>query len=111
MFLKNKPKIVTIGGGNGHSNILGAIQKTFIEHIELSAIVSMSDDGRTTGRLMRYFHDELGIHFPPPGDVRRCLYFLSGSAMKGEFEKYFETVITEDTPISSLTLGQIAKNI
>lgn len=54
-----KPKIVTIGGGNGHSNILGAIQDTFIQHVDLSAIVSMSDDGRTTGRLMRYFHDEL----------------------------------------------------
>lgn len=107
----NKPKIVTIGGGNGHSNILGALQNTFIQHIDLSAIVSMSDDGRTTGRLMRYFHDELGIHFPPPGDVRRCLYFLSGSAMRSDFEKYFELVITEDTPISSRTLGQIAKNI
>ena len=109
--MNQKPKIVTIGGGNGHSNILGAIQKSFVQHIELSAIVSMSDDGRTTGRLMRYFHDELGIHFPPPGDVRRCLYFLSGSAMRSEFEKYFEMVITEDTPIASLTLGQIAKNI
>lgn len=109
--MSNLPKIVTIGGGNGHSNILGAIQKTFVEHIDLSAIVSMSDDGRTTGRLMRYFHDELDIHFPPPGDVRRCLYFLSGSAMRDEFEKYFELVIAEDTPISSRTLGEIAKNI
>ena len=102
-----KPKIVTIGGGNGHSNILGAIQDTFIQHVDLSAIVSMSDDGRTTGRLMRYFHDELGIHFPPPGDVRRCLYFLSGSAFRPEFEKYFETVITIDVPIHSLSLGEI----
>lgn len=57
--MKTLPRIVTIGGGNGHSNILGAIEKTFIEHIELSAIVSMSDDGRTTGRLMRYFQEEL----------------------------------------------------
>ena len=106
-----KPKIVTIGGGNGHSNILGAIQDTFIQHVDLSAIVSMSDDGRTTGRLMRYFHDELGIHFPPPGDVRRCLYFLSGSAFRPEFEKYFETVITVDVPIHSLSLGEIAKSV
>lgn len=106
-----KPKIVTIGGGNGHSNILGAIQKSFVEHVELSAIVSMSDDGRTTGRLMRYFHDEMGIHFPPPGDVRRCLYFLSGSAMRAEFEKYFEMVLTEDVPMSSRTLGEITKSI
>lgn len=106
-----KYKVVTIGGWNGHSNILGAIQKSFIQHIDLSAIVSMSDDGRTTGRLMRYFHDELGIHFPPPGDVRRCLYFLSGSALRPQFEKFFETVITLDKPIHSLSLGEICKYI
>lgn len=106
-----KPKIVTIGGWNGHSHILWAIQKSFVEHIQLSAIVSMSDDGRTTGRLMRFFESELSIHFPPPGDVRRCLYFLSGSAMRKQFEKYFETVLTEDAPISSRTLGEIAKSI
>lgn len=104
-------KVVTIGGGNGHSNILGAIEHSFIEHVDLSAIVSMSDDGRTTGRLMRYFHDELGIHFPPPGDVRRCLYFLSGSAFREEFEYYFEIVLTEDAPIASRTLGEIARSI
>ncbi len=109
--MTTKPKIVTIGGGNGHSNILGAIQKSFVQHVELSAIVSMSDDGRTTGRLMRYFHDEMGIHFPPPGDVRRCLYFLSGSAMRPEFEKYFETMLMEDVPMNSRTLGEIAKSI
>lgn len=108
----NRPyKIVTIGGGNGHSTILGAIADTFIEHIDLSAIVSMSDDGRTTGRLMRYFHDELGIHFPPPGDVRRCLYFLSGSAFREEFEFFFEKVIYEDVPIHSRTLGEIARSV
>ncbi len=104
-------KVVTIGGGNGHSNILGAIRESFIEHLELSAIVSMSDDGRTTGRLMRYFHDELGIHFPPPGDVRRCLYSLSGSTFRDQFERYFEMVITEDIPIHKRSLGEISHMI
>lgn len=106
-----KYKVVTIWWWNGHSNILWAIQKSFVQHIDLSAIVSMSDDGRTTGRLMRYFKDELSIHFPPPGDVRRCLYFLSGSALRSEFEKYFETIITIDTPIKSMSLWQISKYI
>lgn len=109
--MKKIPKVVTIGGGNGHSNILWALQKSFIEHIDLSAIVSMSDDWRTTGRLMRYFQSELGIHFPPPGDVRRCLYFLSGSAFRDEFEKYFEMVISIDVPIHSKSLGEISKSI
>lgn len=105
------PHVVTIGGGNGHSNILGAIQKTFLPNIDLSAIVSMSDDGRTTGRLMRHFEDNFGIHFPPPGDVRRCLYFLSNSAFREDFEKYFELVIQDDELINELTLGEIAKRV
>ena len=62
----NKPHIVTIGGGNGHSNILAGIHETFENRVNLSSIVSMSDDGRTTGLLMRYFSEDLSIHFPPP---------------------------------------------
>lgn len=105
------PHVVTIGGGNGHSNILGAIQKTFLPNIELSAIVSMSDDGRTTGRLMRHFEDNFGIHFPPPGDVRRCLYFLSNSAFREDFQKYFELTIADDELICDLSLGEVAKKV
>lgn len=71
----------------------------------------MSDDGRTTGRLMRHFEEDLGIHFPPPGDVRRCLYFLSGSAFRADFEKYFETVIQDDELVSHCSLGDIARKI
>ncbi len=110
-FLATKPKVVTIGGGNGHSVILGAIQKSFLPNINLSSIVSMSDDGRTTGRLIRHFDEDLGIHFPPPGDVRRCLYFLSGSVFREDFERCFETVIRDDVPMKDLTLGQIAQKV
>lgn len=39
----------------------------------ISAIVNMSDNGRSTGRL----RDELGVL--PPGDVRSCLVALAGS--------------------------------
>ncbi len=44
--------------------------------IELSAIVSMADDGGSTGSL----RDELGVL--PPGDVRQCLVALSPEADK-----------------------------
>lgn len=40
-------------------------------HVDLTAIVSMADDGGSTGKL----RDELGVH--PAGDVRQCLLALS----------------------------------
>jgi len=62
----------------------------------------MSDDGRTTGALMRKFQEELGLHLPPPGDLRRCLFMMSNSSRKNEFQQYLETVIEQDIRISEL---------
>lgn len=41
------------------------------DDVEITAIVSMADDGGSTGVL----RDELGVF--PPGDVRQCLLALS----------------------------------
>jgi uncharacterized cofD-like protein len=64
-------KVVTIGGGTGSFMLLSGLKKY---PIELSAIVSMADDGGSTGIL----RDELGVL--PPGDVRQCLVALSESS-------------------------------
>ncbi len=64
-------KIVTIGGGTGSFMLLSGLKKY---PIALSAIVSMADDGGSTGVL----RDELGVL--PPGDVRQCLVALSESS-------------------------------
>ncbi len=64
---KNK-KIVVIGGGTGTFTVLSELKK--YPH-DLTAIVSMADDGGSTGRL----RDELGVL--PPGDIRQCLVALS----------------------------------
>jgi uncharacterized cofD-like protein len=61
-------KVVTIGGGTGSFMLLSGLKQY---PIELSAIVSMADDGGSTGIL----RDELGVL--PPGDVRQCLVALS----------------------------------
>ncbi len=61
--------IVTIGGGTGSYTILSGLKK--LPDISIAALVSMADDGGSTGVLM----DELGIL--PPGDVRQCLVALS----------------------------------
>lgn len=63
-------KIVTIGGGTGQFMLLSGLKKY---PFELTAIVSMADDGGSTGVL----RDELGVL--PPGDVRQCLIALSDS--------------------------------
>ncbi len=65
-----KQKIVTIGGGTGSFTILSELKNY---PVEISAIVSMADDGGSTGVL----RDELGVL--PPGDVRQCLVALSES--------------------------------
>jgi len=102
----SKKKIVTIWGGNGQSNLLDALYRYGSRDLEISSIVSMSDDGRTTGELMKKFQDELGIHLPPPGDLRRCLFMMSGSEKRDEFQQYLETVIERDLQISSLSIRE-----
>ncbi len=64
-------KVVVIGGGTGNFVVLRGLKD--YENICLSAIVSMADDGGSTGIL----RDELGVL--PPGDVRQCLVALSKS--------------------------------
>jgi len=62
------PKIVAIGGGTGLSTLLRGLKA----HTgNLTAIVTMADDGGSSGRLRR----SLGL--PPPGDLRSCLAALS----------------------------------
>lgn len=68
--MKNK-NIVTIGGGTGSFTLLSGLKKY---PLNISAIVSMADDGGSTGVL----RDELGVL--PPGDVRQCLVALSDSS-------------------------------
>jgi uncharacterized cofD-like protein len=62
-------KIVTVGGGTGSFTVLSGLK--YFPEIEITALVSMADDGGSTGVL----RDELGVL--PPGDVRQCLVALS----------------------------------
>ena len=81
--MKNK-KIVVIGGGTGSHVILKGLK--LFRDLDLSAIVTMSDDGGSTGKL----RDELGVL--PAGDVRQCLVALSDSPeiMRDLFNYRFE---------------------
>lgn len=82
-FKKNEVKIAVIGGGTGSFTMLSAL-KNYTSQI--AAIVSMADDGGSTGIL----RDELGTL--PPGDVRQCLVALSDSPkVRSLFEYRFDT--------------------
>lgn len=66
--MKKRQKIVTIGGGSGSFMVLTGLKKY---PVDLSAIVNMTDDGGSSGRLRH----ELAVL--PPGDARQCLIALS----------------------------------
>jgi uncharacterized cofD-like protein len=62
------PKVVAIGGGTGLSTLLRGL-KDYTSNI--TAIVTVADDGGSSGRLRR----ELGVL--PPGDFRNCIVAMA----------------------------------
>jgi uncharacterized cofD-like protein len=95
----NGPSVVAIGGGHGQAAALEAIQ-TYAGSI--SALVTVADDGGSSGRLT-----ELGI--PPPGDVRRCLLALTPepSLWSELFAHRFETGDVSDHSLGNLILAAL----
>ncbi|MBQ9425582.1 MAG: uridine diphosphate-N-acetylglucosamine-binding protein YvcK [Erysipelotrichaceae bacterium] len=63
--------VVAIGGGHGLSAILNGIRN--IDDIRISAIVTVADDGGSTGRLRKRYT------IPAMGDVRNVILALSDS--------------------------------
>jgi uncharacterized cofD-like protein len=62
------PRIVAIGGGTGLPHLLSGL-KSYTD--KLTAVVTVADDGGSSGRLRR------DLHIPPPGDLRNCLVALA----------------------------------
>jgi len=81
--LSRGPKIVAIGGGTGLAMLLTGL-KEYSSNI--SAIVTVADDGGSSGRLRQQF-DIL-----PPGDIRNCLVALADAStmMRELFQFRFE---------------------
>ena len=81
LALKSPLRVVAIGGGTGLSTLLSGLKKharggpelrpTERPQMEITAVVTVSDDGGSSGRLRRDF-DIL-----PPGDIRNCMTALS----------------------------------
>jgi uncharacterized cofD-like protein len=75
MEVQSPLKWVAIGGGTGLSTLLAGLQPYFslmaTQLVELTAIVTVTDDGKSSGRLRGEFN------VLPPGDVRNCLVALA----------------------------------
>jgi uncharacterized cofD-like protein len=100
-------RVVSIGGGHGLSSLLEGL-KEYTPLVDITAIVTVTDDGGSSGRLRREF-DVL-----PPGDIRNCMVALSedtallsrlfqyrfkaGHGLKGHsFGNLFLTALTDIT--------------
>jgi uncharacterized cofD-like protein len=77
-------RVVAIGGGTGLSTLLKGLKRFVLSSTELlsvtpdapvirdlSAVVTVSDDGGSSGRLRKEFN------MLPPGDIRNCIVALS----------------------------------
>jgi uncharacterized cofD-like protein len=84
LLLSRGPRIVAFGGGTGLSNLLRGLR---MASSNLTAVVTVSDDGGSSGRLRRAFD------MPAPGDLSDCLAALSdhevelGRLMEYRFER------------------------
>lgn len=100
-------KLACIGGGSGLSALLSGIKRytdleigkdNIIDLDSLAAVVTVSDDGGSSGRLVEEF-DML-----PPGDIRRLLFTLSDA---DELAGLFEYRFSSNGELGGHTVGNI----
>lgn len=92
------PAVVALGGGHGLAATLSAARGYAGS---IAAIVSVADDGGSSGRLREAMPD-----LPAPGDVRRCLSALAdrSSAIARTLEHRFDVT---DGGLSGHTFGNL----
>lgn len=95
-FLSRGPKIVAIGGGTGLSTLLRGL-KDYTSN--LTAIVTVADDGGSTGRLRQ----EFGV--VAPGDIRQCISALAES--EPLMSRLFQYRFTEGTGLEGHSFGNL----
>ncbi|MGA9522817.1 MAG: gluconeogenesis factor YvcK family protein [Myxococcaceae bacterium] len=104
-YLEERPtRLVCVGGGTGLPVVLRGLARRSLPTpgnpgVDLTAVVAMSDDGGSSGRLRRM----RGIL--PPGDVRNCLVALSGR--KNVLRKLFQYRFEGDRGIGGHAVGNI----
>lgn len=95
-------KVVALGGGHGLATSLRAARRYADD---ITAIVSVADDGGSSGRLRQ----ALGIE--APGDLRRCLVALAKderSVLARAFEHRFEAGELEGHALGNILIAGLA---
>ena len=87
-------KVVVLGGGNGLSTLLRGLKQF---PLDLTAIVSVCDDGSSSGILRKEFNT------PAMGDIRRVLISLSET--EPLFEKMFNYRFKTDSYLNGHAVG------
>lgn len=95
------PRVAAVGGGRGLAQVLQAALR-YASRVD--AIVSVSDDGGSSGRLVPH------LDIPPPGDIRKCLLALTPdeSIWKQMFEYRFEEADVAGHSLGNLILAALS---
>jgi uncharacterized cofD-like protein len=98
------PNVVALGGGHGLAVALRALRRYAGT---ITAVVSVADDGGSSGRLRR----DLGV--PPPGDLRKCLVALAGDdgPWRDVFEHRFAGGELEGHALGNLMLAGLTESL
>jgi uncharacterized cofD-like protein len=96
------PRVVALGGGHGLSVALRAIRAYAAE---ITAVVSVADDGGSSGRLRR------DLDVAAPGDLRKCLLALADpdNAWVEPLEHRFRSGELADHPLGNLMIVGLAE--
>ncbi|HMC42859.1 MAG TPA: uridine diphosphate-N-acetylglucosamine-binding protein YvcK [Acidimicrobiales bacterium] len=97
-----EPRVVALGGGHGLAATLAAARRYAGE---VTAIVSVADDGGSSGRLRR------ALGTPPPGDLRKCLVALGDAdrVWGRAFEHRFAEGELEGHALGNLVISGLAE--
>ena len=91
-----KKKVVVLGGGTGMSTLLRGLKQF---PLDITAIVSVCDDGQSTGRLREEFN------IPAVGDIRKVLVALSET--EPLIEKILEYRFNTTSDLDGHTVGNL----
>ena len=89
-------KVVILGGGTGLSNIVNGLKSL---PIEITAVVAVSDDGASTGRLRREFA------IPAVGDIRKVLTNLS--TLPEDIKNFMEYRLSSKSELNGHAIGNL----
>lgn len=91
--------MVVIGGGRGQSNLLRGLKT--LDHIKLTSLVTVADDGGSTGRLRKMYD------IPAMGDVRNVMIALAESETLLSMLMGYRFKELEDSELSGHNLGNL----